>query len=146
MKRINLVSPSKYDSIMSFVKKVKLTLFSNNQMVLSNAVVNMCLSTVIQSVRISVATATTSCGNGKLASPSCKSSCYVCMPSATLWSVLCNWILCFSVMIFDAARQIALDLQLKKSIWCANSDYNYFSFISVFVCCNGKVRRLSFNF
>jgi hypothetical protein len=47
MKRINLVSPSKYDSIMSFVKKVKLTLFSNNQMVLSNAVVNMCLSTII---------------------------------------------------------------------------------------------------
>jgi hypothetical protein len=33
---------------------------------------------------------------------------------------------------FDAARQIALDLQLK-SIWCANSDYNYFSFISVFL-------------
>jgi hypothetical protein len=115
MKRINLVSPSKYDSIMSFVKKVKLTLFSNNQMVLSNAVVNMCLSTIIPKRKdICSNCRTTSCGNGKLASPSCKSSCYVCRRQ--LYDRYC--VIGFFVFgnDFDAARQIALDLQLKKSI------------------------------
>jgi hypothetical protein len=112
MKRINLVSPSKYDSIMCFVK-VKLTLFSNNQMVLSNAVVNMCLSTVIPKSKDICNCRTTSCGNGKVGF-SILQEFLLRICRRQLYDRYCVIDSLFFGNDFDAARQIALDLQLKS--------------------------------
>jgi hypothetical protein len=67
---------------------------------------------LFQSVRISVATAAPLPAAMVSSSPSCKSSCYVCRRQ--LYDRYC--VIGFFVFgnDFDAARQIALDLQLKK--------------------------------